>query len=94
MVAYQAMCRLSNFYPRSPCGERRREKGDLFREVAISIHALLAESDQAIFRAFVPVIHFYPRSPCGERRRKQRSGCFRERISIHALLAESDNSRM
>ena len=22
MVAYHAMCRLSNFYPRSPCGER------------------------------------------------------------------------
>ena len=35
----------SNFYPRSPCGERPRQ-GVLFRVVVvISIHALLAESD-------------------------------------------------
>ena len=42
---FRDRCHPFYFYPRSPCGERRREKGDPFREVAISIHALLAESD-------------------------------------------------
>ena len=37
-----------NFYPRSPCGERRyhRHRGEDDRQ--ISIHALLAESDEAV----------------------------------------------
>ena len=34
-----------NFYPRSPCGERHAEDGDLVHLTDISIHALLAESD-------------------------------------------------
>ena len=34
----------------------------------ISIHALLAESDQELFRIVKPSYNFYPRSPCGERR--------------------------
>ena len=34
-----------HFYPRSPCGERRRRSVKLFRQNYISIHALLAESD-------------------------------------------------
>ena len=33
----------------------------------ISIHALLAESDDAGDRATTETAHFYPRSPCGER---------------------------
>ena len=33
----------------------------------ISIHALLAESDQAGYRGRTERPHFYPRSPCGER---------------------------
>ena len=57
----------SHFYPRSPCGERLVKKTITFYPPAISIHALLAESDHA------PNRHPCPRS-----------------ISIHALLAESD----
>ena len=34
-----------NFYPRSPCGERRRFRFINNTEINISIHALLAESD-------------------------------------------------
>ena len=34
----------------------------------ISIHALLAESDAAIFFVLQWAFNFYPRSPCGERR--------------------------
>ena len=35
----------SNFYPRSPCGERRAGRGHVASRHQISIHALLAESD-------------------------------------------------
>ena len=37
----------NNFYPRSPCGERLSERVPLAESTAISIHALLAESDRA-----------------------------------------------
>ena len=36
---------LSNFYPRSPCGERREVIAEMTEDQSISIHALLAESD-------------------------------------------------
>ena len=36
-----------NFYPRSPCGERRRGGDSCYLDNIISIHALLAESDLA-----------------------------------------------
>ena len=61
---------LDDFYPRSPCGERRRRSVKLFRQNYISIHALLAESDNTIFLTIYRERHFYPRSPCGERRIK------------------------
>ena len=37
---------LSNFYPRSPCGERPEGPAKLPKQIRISIHALLAESDR------------------------------------------------
>ena len=40
------MCSTTNFYPRSPCGERRFNPFKTFIVLAISIHALLAESDR------------------------------------------------
>ena len=40
----------TDFYPRSPCGERPHPIGVLVRVVEISIHALLAESDQLAAR--------------------------------------------
>ena len=59
---------LTNFYPRSPCGERRPAQHQAPRKSWISIHALLAESDGTKkFKMPVPA-YFYPRSPCGERR--------------------------
>ena len=36
---------LNNFYPRSPCGERPEGPAKLPKQIGISIHALLAESD-------------------------------------------------
>ena len=38
----------TNFYPRSPCGERLLAIQGAFGTIAISIHALLAESDMRI----------------------------------------------
>ena len=56
------------FYPRSPCGERPAEGERVSYTYAISIHALLAESD------------------LGSKARQAMQA-----ISIHALLAESDS---
>ena len=78
------------FYPRSPCGERRSGHFCFSWLDAISIHALLAESDN--WKCFMQTAprYFYPRSPCGERLYLVRGLRPNWRISIHALLAESD----
>ena len=58
--------------------------------IPISIHALLAESDEQKVPRVLPYADFYPRSPCGERPYPS-TLCGRfPAISIHALLAESD----
>ena len=58
--------------------------------VEISIHALLAESDNVIASRVYEGNNFYPRSPCGERPIKGKPAKPVVSISIHALLAESD----
>ena len=78
------------FYPRSPCGERRIRAYQRHFPPDISIHALLAESDQSQKPVYDHRPHFYPRSPCGERRRIPQNQLSANGISIHALLAESD----
>ena len=60
----------------------------------ISIHALLAESDNVEMRVICTSIDFYPRSPCGERRVHYDNYNLHCVISIHALLAESDTTDM
>ena len=83
----------SHFYPRSPRGERPRGAVYSYSIKAISIHALLAESDE--------------RCKCHCRSRGQFLSTLSSRratwkalvtkpcfvISIHALLAESDRTR-
>ena len=62
------------------------------KETSISIHALLAESDEErVDYEMDKVIHFYPRSPCGERLLLADFLGVGVPISIHALLAESDS---
>ena len=56
-----------DFYPRSPCGERPEALATFCGDIEISIHALLAESDQAAVGMWETGANFYPRSPCGER---------------------------
>ena len=80
------------FYPRSPCGERRKLQSVFPLADGISIHALLAESDRLLGDAHMPTQDFYPRSPCGERQAEQPLPTATIAISIHALLAESDNA--
>ena len=58
---------IEDFYPRSPCGERRAGKDPQDLIAKISIHALLAESDPRGCPVLSPRPYFYPRSPCGER---------------------------
>ena len=60
--------RRTDFYPRSPCGERRCRAQTRCEMFCISIHALLAESDAGICASLGNGFsNFYPRSPCGER---------------------------
>ena len=82
-----------NFYPRSPCGERRRFPCSYAGQFQISIHALLAESDHQSPPVPRRSRYFYPRSPCGERHVVHLLKHFPPAISIHALLAESDLRR-
>ena len=63
---------------------------DMMALTAISIHALLAESDIWTVGKRCGIPHFYPRSPCGERLSRYRAVFAFSAISIHALLAESD----
>ena len=80
------------FYPRSPCGERQHRKNQIGQNNAISIHALLAESDAGASSKRYKSFDFYPRSPCGERRGAGLCPRPADLISIHALLAESDRA--
>ena len=79
-----------HFYPRSPCGERPIIQKITILTIAISIHALLAESDRLWTILYSCPGNFYPRSPCGERPRTGLTCGGGQNISIHALLAESD----
>ena len=64
----------------------------LVKNVAVSIHALLAECD--LFNNSGHLISgcFNPRTPCGVRRKKPFRQSSRQTVSIHALLAECDFS--
>ena len=55
MASLLAAGRTGYFYPRSPCGERRSGYLQTHQPYAISIHALLAESDRQM-----PLIRFFP----------------------------------
>ena len=67
LAKIKTLRKVKNFYPRSPCGERRRFGAVQHPQIDISIHALLAESDQGQHGQHSCCRNFYPRSPCGER---------------------------
>ena len=78
------------FYPRSPCGERQRNRCPIVLPSLISIHALLAESDFLLLRYIYNRATFL--STLSLRRATWRitQKIMINGISIHALLAESD----
>ena len=101
----------SNFYPRSPCGERPANRTDPSAILDFYPRSPCGERPRGPTAA-PTAANFYPRSPCGERpitititcivsrflstlslRRATGPPCatlFNGKISIHALLAESD----
>ena len=82
------VCR--NFYPRSPCGERRKPKRLKSRRcVFLSTLSLRRATVKLVSNSNITT-NFYPRSPCGERPWHLHCVFIFAGISIHALLAESD----
>ena len=80
----------NNFYPRSPCGERRKQITPRQITRRISIHALLAESDQEITADNVVKVLFLSTLSLRRATALRCSPAKVSVISIHALLAESD----
>ena len=92
------------FYPRSPCGERRRTATNRRPICFISIHALLAESDRGGVLCYLDnIISIHALLAESDNINNSVStadkisihalglpGWLRVLISIHALLAESD----
>ena len=84
----------SNFYPRSPCGERLAATTIAIGPPIISIHALLAESDTCCGRPCSAVHKFLSTLSLRRATQHWHTRHHRQPISIHALLAESDEDIM
>ena len=80
-----------NFYPRSPCGERRALTLTGDGRSNFYPRSPCGER-QKPRQTRTDTSNFYPRSPCGERHYFACPFCEKCIISIHALLAESDCS--
>ena len=83
-------CWSSYFYPRSPCGERLRVSVGDAHVCVISIHALLAESDQLLLDRGLTRDDISIHALLAESDTTFSGTVHRKEISIHALLAESD----
>ena len=81
-----------DFYPRSPCGERPTITGIIYSDRKISIHALLAESDQQSRGSYIRTEKFLSTLSLRRATVQHRLRLVLQKISIHALLAESDTS--
>ena len=55
-----------HFNPRSPCGERRRQTGGVWRNIYFNPRSPCGER-HAQFHDAALLLYFNPRSPCGER---------------------------
>ena len=78
-----------NFYPRSPCGERRVCFTPRIQTIYFYPRSPCGERHLELC-GIVQRTYFYPRSPCGERLDVVIAHTLLHDISIHALLAESD----
>ena len=57
----------SNFYPRSPCGERLPETAEVVPSRQFLSTLSLRRATRRGASESIEILHFYPRSPCGER---------------------------
>ena len=89
-----AMCAVMHaqpyFYPRSPCGERLKRHIAMQIAASISIHALLAESDNRCVTIYMRHRAFLSTLSLRRATVLPITSNVVIRISIHALLAESD----
>ena len=83
-------CLTTNFYPRSPCGERLTALHNILKLFSFLSTLSLRRATCAASITPAPSRNFYPRSPCGERQPSKTRRLTNKMISIHALLAESD----
>ena len=58
---------IQNFYPRSPCGERRGARSNCFGRITFLSTLSLRRATHYLLQAVSRPCYFYPRSPCGER---------------------------
>ena len=65
--------RISYFYPRSPCGERRRSSPTVKEYCEFLSTLSLRRATAQVAVVLLRDTDFYPRSPCGERRRLKKS---------------------
>ena|GEM_PF-2656711 len=85
---------ICNFYPRSPCGERRARGHRGWHHPKRFLSTLsLRRATLGAHSPLEDLCYFYPRSPCGERHDAVAPVGVAGNISIHALLAESDAAR-
>ena len=83
---------LRDFYPRSPCGERLTSEVSERVPLAISIHALLAESDRRYHTTDRVTAYISIHALLAESDPSVLHNFRPLQISIHALLAESDSA--
>ena len=87
-------CRIAHFYPRSPCGERRRTT-----RRALHSPPYFYPRSPCGERRWIPVLtlrtacYFYPRSPCGERRKFLPTGILRRYFYPRSPCGERQQPR-
>ena len=89
-VLPRAIIAPTDFYPRSPCGERLPVFSWRCPLTYFYPRSPCGERPCCFAGSCSTTQHFYPRSPCGERLHAVHFFSFCGGISIHALLAESD----
>ena len=70
----QTFRRVSDFYPRSPCGERLDEADGTLAALEFLSTLSLRRATLYVRRGPKETGYFYPRSPCGERLARRKAG--------------------
>ena len=76
---------IEDFYPRSPCGERRFGRTMSVLNGLFLSTLSLRRATRPELKTYLDNKHFYPRSPCGERREESRPTGPQEEIFLSTL---------